>query len=101
MTSSAQRGMALRRDLDYYIGRPRTPEQMQRGIISRIVSIVFLLLAMAVHAGSPAIIPLPQQMQVRPGVFTLCPAQSIPGSPAMAAIKILTDVPSEQAGQYL
>jgi len=49
----------------------------------------------------PAIIPLPQQLQVRSGTFTLCPAQPVAGAPAQASTKILADAPSQQTAQYL
>jgi hexosaminidase len=64
-------------------------------------SICACLLASAAVGAAPAIIPLPQQMQVRPGVFTLCPSQPIPGAPARATQKILVDSASLQTGQYL
>lgn len=59
------------------------------------------LLALTARAGTPAIIPLPQQMQVRPGVFTLCPAQPVAGPPAQAVTKILVDAAAQETGQYL
>jgi hexosaminidase len=67
----------------------------------RIFGVVLALLAKATFAGIPAIIPLPQQVQVRPGVFTLCPAQPIPGPAAQAMTKILVDGASQETGQYL
>ena len=59
------------------------------------------LLAAPAFAASPAIIPLPKQLQVRPGIFTLCPSQPIPGAPARATTRILVDGLSLQTGQYL
>ena len=67
----------------------------------RIFSLLLALVARATFAATPAIIPLPQQMQVRPGVFTLCPAQLIPGPAAQAMTKILVDGASQETGQYL
>ena len=67
----------------------------------RIVGLVLALLAQPIFAGTPAIIPLPQQMQTRPGVFTLCGAQPIPGPAAQAVTKILVDGASQETGQYL
>jgi hexosaminidase len=67
----------------------------------QIVGLVLASLAMTISAGTPASIPLPQQMQVRPGVFTLCPAQPNPGPPAQAMTKILVDGASQETGQYL
>ena len=60
-----------------------------------------LLAASDAFAAAPAIIPLPQQMQVRPGVFTLCSAPPISGAPARATRKILVDGASVETGQYL
>src|SRR5207253_3073342 len=70
-------------------------------MMSRIVGLAPLLLACAAFAATPAIIPLPQQIQVRPGVFSLCPAQPIPGAPARATRKILVDGASLETGRYL
>jgi hexosaminidase len=66
-----------------------------------LVSLMLTLLALTARAGAPAIIPLPQQMQVRPGVFTLCPAQPVAGPPAQAVTRILGDFVSQETGQYL
>ena len=52
-------------------------------------------------AANPAVIPLPKQMQVHPGAFTLCPSQQIPGAPALALKRILVDSASLETGQYL
>jgi hexosaminidase len=60
-----------------------------------------LLAASISWADTPAVIPLPQQMQLRPGLFTLCPAQPIPGAPAPAVVRILTDAASLENAQYL
>jgi hexosaminidase len=62
---------------------------------------VLALVAEAASGATPAIIPLPQQMQTRPGAFTLCPAQPIPGPAAQAMTKILVDGASQHNGQYL
>jgi hexosaminidase len=67
----------------------------------RIFGVVLVLLIRVTFAVTPAIIPLPQQMQVRPGVFTLCPAQPIFGAPAQAMTRILVDNASLETGQYL
>src|SRR5205823_5135094 len=68
---------------------------------SRISGIAAWLLTTTAFAGTPTIIPLPLQMQVRPGVFTLCPTQPIANAPAHATTKILVDLPSQETGQYL
>ena len=67
----------------------------------RILSLVLAVMTSGALAAAPALIPLPQQMQTRPGVFTLCPAQPIPGAPAQALTKILVDTASLETGQYL
>src|SRR5262245_34160379 len=54
-----------------------------------------------VFAAAPAIVPLPQQTQLRPGVFTLCPSQAISGVAAHPTTKILADSSSLETGQYL
>jgi hexosaminidase len=69
-------------------------------------SFVLTVLALATFprlglAATPSIIPLPQQMQVRPGVFTLCPSQPVPNAPFSATTKILVDGASLQTSQYL
>jgi hexosaminidase len=63
--------------------------------------LAFSLLAAPAFAATPAIIPLPKELTNRPGVFTLCPGQPIPGAPARATQKILVDSPSLATGQYL
>jgi hexosaminidase len=60
-----------------------------------------LSLAPALSAAAPAIIPLPVQLQTRPGVFTLCPSQPLSGAPMRATRKILVDSASLETGQYL
>lgn len=61
------------------------------------------LFAVSSFAGlqSPSIIPLPVQMQVNPGTFTLCPATVSTGVPAHATTQILVDSNSLATGQYL
>src|SRR2546430_6403929 len=62
---------------------------------------IFPLLAGPMFAAAPALVPLPQQMQVRTGLFTLCSSQPIPGAPAFALTKILVDTNSQENGEYL
>ena len=53
-------------------------------------------------AAAPAIIPLPVQMQVNAGVFTLCPLRPVQTTPAITTTKILIDSSATLAtGQYL
>jgi hexosaminidase len=49
----------------------------------------------------PAIVPLPKQMTNRPGVFTLCSGQPVPGVTAQPLLQILCDPSSIQNAQYL
>src|SRR3954471_23817435 len=63
--------------------------------------LIFSLLAGPAFASAPALVPLPQQMLVRTGLFTLCPSQPIPGAPAYALTKILVDTNSQENGEYL
>ncbi|EEF62885.1 beta-N-acetylhexosaminidase [Pedosphaera parvula] len=49
----------------------------------------------------PALVPQPQQMQVRTGLFTLCPSQNNQALPGRALTKILVDNASLETGQYL
>jgi hexosaminidase len=65
---------------------------------------IILLAALAMPDGlaaTPSIIPLPQQMQFRPGVFTLFPLQSQPATPGHPLVKIYTDPVSQNTGEYL
>jgi hexosaminidase len=65
--------------------------------------LILSLLAGPAFAAAPAIalVPLPQQMQVRTGLFTLCSSQPILGTPAFALTKILVDTNSQENGEYL
>jgi hexosaminidase len=88
--------------------RPRLPAAGWRARLCPIESfskcLVLLaasLLASSAMAATLPIIPLPVTMTPRPGVFTLCPSQLVPGAPARAVTKILVDSPSLQNGQYL
>src|SRR2546423_3464169 len=64
--------------------------------------VLCILVARSVAAArAPSIIPLPQQMQVNSGVFTLCP--TLPNSTfgGQTTTKILVDAASQDTGQYL
>ena len=68
------------------------------------LSVAFLFLALAAPLGyavTPSIIPLPQQIQVRPGVFTLCPSESPSTAPGHPLVKIYTDASSQGDADYL
>jgi hexosaminidase len=67
----------------------------------RMLGLAVPLLAQGILAATPALIPQPQQMQVRSGVFTLCPTPPVPGTPAQATTRILVDALSQESGQYL
>ena len=68
----------------------------------KFVGFVCSLFAVTSFAATPppAIIPLPQQMQLRAGTFTLCPTPT-PGIPAHATTKILVEGSSQATAQYL
>jgi hexosaminidase len=63
--------------------------------------VILCLLAGRIFAATPSIIPLPLQMQLSNGVFTLCPTQPTPGFGAHATTKILVDAGFKEEGQYL
>jgi hexosaminidase len=65
------------------------------------VNLILGLLAATAFATSPAVILLPQQMQLRPGVFTLCQPQPLADAPAHPLTRILVDPASQESGQYL
>src|ERR1043166_3046563 len=67
----------------------------------RVVGLLASLLAVHVSASAPSIIPLPVQMQVRSGIFTLCPTQKVAGATAQATTKIFVDSSSLESGQFL
>src|SRR4051812_7725891 len=67
----------------------------------RAVVLIISLCAEAMSLAAPSIVPLPQQMQVRPGSFPLCPSQPLPGAPAPALTKILVAGPAQETAQYL
>ncbi|HWF19291.1 MAG TPA: beta-N-acetylhexosaminidase [Verrucomicrobiae bacterium] len=69
----------------------------------KICGFVCWLYAVTSFAGlpSPSIIPLPEQMQVNAGTFTLCPTTSALGVPAHATTQILVDSNSLATGEYL
>src|SRR6476469_6490200 len=76
-----------------------------RGVFRRFFAplcIAWLCLGNLCEAATvPAIVPLPQQMTNRPGVFTLCSGQVVPGVTAQPLIQILCDPSSFQNAQYL
>ncbi len=68
----------------------------------KLLAAIFAVLSFAGSlVATPALIPLPQQMQVQPGTFTLCPSQVIPGAPSVASTRILVDAGSRETGEYL
>jgi hexosaminidase len=70
-------------------------------MIFRIVTLTVVLSTLCMASASPALIPLPQLMQVQPGAFTLTPTQTLAGTLTPAATKILVDGATRQAGEYL
>jgi hexosaminidase len=73
---------------------------MKQYIVAGIAGLALFPLG-AIAGAAPAIIPLPATLQTRPGVFTLCPSQPVPGAPIRATRKIVADTPSIQTAQYL
>ena len=67
----------------------------------RAVSLLWLLFAASAFAAPPALVPLPQVLQLNAGSFTLCPPQAIPGAPAPATTLILADGAGRETGEYL
>jgi hexosaminidase len=63
--------------------------------------VIWALVLTSVRAATPPIIPLPVQVQARPGTFTLCPQTPGTNAPAYAFTKILCDAGSVETGQYL
>ncbi len=76
---------------------------MKKIISSAIIILLVLVMqdGYATVATVPSIIPLPQQMQLRPGVFTLCPLQTQSTTPGHPLVKIYTDPISQRTGEYL
>jgi hexosaminidase len=99
VTPNAACRAQLRPDLGLRPAMPRPACFRTLGLLG--IGLAFALAAGAGFAATPSIIPLPVQMQVRPGIFTLCPSQPIPGAPARATTKILVDSASLETGQYL
>jgi len=52
-------------------------------------------------AAAPALVPLPQQMTLQPGTYTLCAAQTIRGAPTVSPTKILVGEEARSTGEYL
>lgn len=68
----------------------------------RILALLAIYLARPVISGAtPAIIPLPQVMQVQAGTFTLCPSQLPAVGRAPASTKILVEPQLRHEGEYL
>jgi hexosaminidase len=67
----------------------------------RLAGLFFLLPGVFALAAPPALIPLPQVLQINSGSFTLCPPQVILGAPAPAPTIILVDGAARETGEYL
>ncbi|MGH7943256.1 MAG: beta-N-acetylhexosaminidase [Limisphaerales bacterium] len=67
----------------------------------RAAFVFFALAATLGNASTLSIIPLPLQMEARPGVFTLCPSLSEPAAPGHPLVKIYTDAVSQDDADYL
>lgn len=60
-----------------------------------------LLTAAAARAATPTLVPLPVEMQVRTGVFTLCPPAPAPALPGHPLVKIYADAVSQPTAEFL
>lgn len=72
----------------------------------KIMRVAFFLFALSVSASAaaaatPSIIPLPEEMQMRPGAFTLCPSLMPGAAPGHPLVKIFADAASEGDADYL
>src|ERR1035437_1361226 len=71
---------------------------------TRTVRIFLSLVTTSLFAGNatpPAIIPLPQKLELHDGVFQIQPGQSVSGGRAGTETKILVEPTSEGTGRYL
>src|ERR1051326_6425260 len=66
-----------------------------------VVGAVWALFLNSAEAVNPPIIPLPVEMQPRPGTFTLCPQAPLTNVPSYAFTRILYDAGSLETAQYL
>lgn len=62
---------------------------------------VCLLGSATILSAAPALVPLPQQMTLQSGTFTLCLPQAIRGAPTVAPTKILVGEGAHSTGEYL
>jgi hexosaminidase len=70
-------------------------------IVRALVMLMFLVGFATIGLATPAIIPLPQLVQVQPGTFTLCPSQSQALAPSPAPTKILVEPQLRHEGEFL
>jgi hexosaminidase len=72
---------------------------------SRTVRVLCLLLLAIAHSpicsATPALIPLPQSMQLQPGTFTVCSSQPAAVAPSVAPTKILVEPQLRHEGEFL
>jgi hexosaminidase len=76
-----------------------TPPRFMKTVLKFILA-WSMLSELVAFAATPSLVPLPQEMQVRPGVFTLCPTQLPSAGLGHPLVEILTDPASLGTGQY-
>jgi len=64
-------------------------------------SLTAILLASSALAATDPIVPLPQQFQSRPGVFTLCPTETAVAAPGRPLVTIYSDPSSVPTARFL
>ena len=82
--------------------RPSSGRQLRSSLtLFGIVGLLLTFLGSPILLAAPSIIPLPKQLTNRPGVFTLCSGQPVPGVAAQPLVRILADPSSIDNAQYL
>jgi len=64
-------------------------------------ALVWFCITVAVFGAGPALVPLPRLVAINAGTFTLCSAQPVPGAPAAAQMRILSDAAGRETAEYL
>lgn len=75
--------------------------EFRTGLIGRVLGVAVALTVLSKVAAASALVPLPQQMLIRPGTFTLCSPRATSAAPGHPLVKIFTDPVSHETGQYL
>ena len=66
-----------------------------------LIAVTAIFAVTTAYASTITIVPQPQQIQPKPGVFTVCPAQSPTSAPGHPLVKIYTDPVSQPTGEFL